>query len=1264
MKKGKQVDLLNGFGDQANLLLEMEREVMEMIATDQPLSEILKVVALNFEATVNEALCSILLITDDGLSVRLGAGPSLPDAYNEGIDGEPIGPIAGSCGTAAFRKERVIVSDIANDPLWINYRELALSFGLKASWSTPIINVDGRVLGTFAIYYKIIKAPDENDIGLIDRASNLVKIALDRNYRAVQLRESEEKYRSLTEAIPDYITRYDAKMRHTYMNPAAINVSGFKPEQIIGKTHREIDFEMEQIIFWEENIKSVFDTGKEVHKQFEWKGANGIVYLDWRLSPELDNNGKVKSVLGVARDITSLKIAQDEIKKREKFLAIVTENFPKSFLTVMNRKLEILFIGGEEFSKSNLESDSYIGKTVEELLSPYGGNAVHVAEAAYHKTFQGEAQIFEMSANYQFFQVKTVPLIADDNSINSVLAVTENITERKVAEEKLINSELLFRKLTSSAPVAIFQTDIDGNCNYVNEEWVKFSGIPADNAKGDGWTKAIHPDDRERVWTEWQNAISKKKEFKSELRFIHPNGNIFWLNAKAVVLYDAQKTAYGYIGVASDISERKKVNEIIEESELRYRTTLERLTDGFVALDKKGRFTYMNKSAGEIFGCDPEAKIGKYAGTEFPEEGRRPFLLAYGRAMREQKYVYAEDYYPPYARWYENHIYPSAGGLSIYFRDVTDRKKSEVALKESEEKFRGVVEQSLTGVYIIIDEYFSYVNPQFAKIFGYAHDEMLDNFRAADVVYELDRQLVSDTVYQRLGGKKVSSNYQFRGVKKDGTIINVEVFGTTAIQGGKTVTIGTLLDISERKKIEWDLVESENRLRTILDNEPECVKILNKKGELIDMNPAGLAMIEAEDLQAVKGKSVVDLVNMPYREAFRRLILNVFKGIEGKLEFQITGIKGSVRLLETHAVPLRNSQNNIISLLGVTRDITEQKAANENFIKLQKEKEAVLNRISDKMVSVDADWRYTFLNDAALEEHPLGREKTLGKIIWDIHPEMIGTVFQEKYQEAMLTKKAIEIESYYKPFDIWFAAKVYPSDDGLTIFYQDVSQRKKIQEQLKNYTKKLQDLTVHLQNIREEERAALSRELHDELGQQLTAIKMDLSWLNKRTESRELIEKIEEMMLVTNDAVSTVRRINSDLRPTLLDDLGLFAALEFQANEFEKRYDISCKLKFEMEEPPLEEKSAIAIFRIFQETLTNVAKHAKATQVQATISKTGRQLELAVTDNGQGFNKQDVGKIKSFGLLGMTERAMMMNGNIDVDTIPGKGTTLRLSVPI
>ena len=181
-------------------LLEVQGEIVDLMASGAGLRETLRHVAVLVESLAPPALCSILLLKPDGHHLRSAAGPSLPDAYVQAIDGIEIGPCAGSCGTAAFRKKPVIVSDIASDPLWEGPRDFVLSFGLRACWSLPILNRSGIVLGTIAMYYREPRAPTSRDWGLLEPASRLVRLALSQNRKEEELRESEARWHLAAEA--------------------------------------------------------------------------------------------------------------------------------------------------------------------------------------------------------------------------------------------------------------------------------------------------------------------------------------------------------------------------------------------------------------------------------------------------------------------------------------------------------------------------------------------------------------------------------------------------------------------------------------------------------------------------------------------------------------------------------------------------------------------------------------------------------------------------------------------------------------------------------------------------------------------------------------------------------------------------------------------------------------------------------------------------------------------------------------------------------
>ena len=223
------------------VLFSGEKRLLEMIATGVALKEILNVLCLIIEEYRPNTLASILLLRSDGLHLDSVAGPSLPKGWRQEMERLPIGPCAGSCGTAAYRGSQVIVSDIATDPLWEvpEHRAAALRHGLRASWSNPILSSEGKVLGTFCIYDREIRSPNPHDLGLIEKATDLARVAIERDRAEAALRTSEEKYRDLINASPDAICLLDADSKCVLVNPAGVDLAGRPEEELIGSSVTE-----------------------------------------------------------------------------------------------------------------------------------------------------------------------------------------------------------------------------------------------------------------------------------------------------------------------------------------------------------------------------------------------------------------------------------------------------------------------------------------------------------------------------------------------------------------------------------------------------------------------------------------------------------------------------------------------------------------------------------------------------------------------------------------------------------------------------------------------------------------------------------------------------------------------------------------------------------------------------------------------------------------------------------------------------------------
>jgi signal transduction histidine kinase len=230
---------------------------------------------------------------------------------------------------------------------------------------------------------------------------------------------------------------------------------------------------------------------------------------------------------------------------------------------------------------------------------------------------------------------------------------------------------------------------------------------------------------------------------------------------------------------------------------------------------------------------------------------------------------------------------------------------------------------------------------------------------------------------------------------------------------------------------------------------------------------------------------------------------------------------------------------------------------------------------------------------------------------------------------------------------------------------QERAERRKAEEQLRQSHKQLRSLSIYLQHVREEEQIRIAREVHDELGQQLTGLKLQLTWLDSRLPKnlKTLHEKTKTMATGIDETIQAVRRIATELRPGILDSAGLQAALEWQASEFQKKTGIQCRVQSAVREIVLDQDLNTAFFRIFQETLTNIIRHANATRTDVRFMETDHSLVLEIRDNGRGISEEEINNTKSIGLLGMRERAALLGGEVRLRGELKKGTTVSVRIP-
>jgi signal transduction histidine kinase len=324
-----------------------------------------------------------------------------------------------------------------------------------------------------------------------------------------------------------------------------------------------------------------------------------------------------------------------------------------------------------------------------------------------------------------------------------------------------------------------------------------------------------------------------------------------------------------------------------------------------------------------------------------------------------------------------------------------------------------------------------------------------------------------------------------------------------------------------------------------------------------------------------------------------------------------------------------------------------------------------MDEVPEACVLLDGDFNYLFFNKAAEAFSGMKSESLKGKRIF-----LAGTnEFKlEPYRNVMRTGKSMTLEDTVlggSLGDRRFRGRAFKAPEGLGVIWTDVTETRKTRDELVEARSELNDLATHLIQAREDERKSVAREIHDELGQALTAIDMELRWMARRPGHAppEISERIARLLERSSEAIKTVQRIASELRPGILDHLGLAAAVEWLAEEQFKRHAIITTTDISIDEELVGEKTATALFRITQEALTNVARHANASRVGISLRAEEGAIELEVHDDGIGIGEEQVSGPESFGLRGMYERVHELAGSISIVGQSGLGTRLIVSIP-
>jgi PAS domain S-box-containing protein len=1079
-----------------------------------------------------------------------------------------------------------------------------------------------------------------------------------------------------------------------YVNPAFTKMTGYTAEEVIGKTPRMLQ--------GPKTDKREMKRLKDAMKKWEpcevttinYKKNGEEFWINFSISPVANEKGWFTHWISIDKDVT-------ERKKEEQLLKDNEERLRLSLKAANQGLFDLNVQTGEAIVNDQYALMLGYDPATFKETNAYWIERLHPDDAAgtakaYQDYIQGKTEDYKVEFRQKTKDNKWIWILSigkiveygNDGSPLRMMGTHTEITARKLAEESLQKTEKRLQFLLSATPAVIYSSkaEFPFGALFISENIFEQSGYrPAEFINDvDFWQEHLHPEDRPRILKGLKHVFEKGFH-THEYRFRKKDGRYIWMHDEMKLVYDSSGKPIEIVGYWINIDERKKAENALSASENQLRTIYETEPECIKILNNKGELLEMNPAGLAMIEADNLEKVkGKKVLGIIDENYRKDFDKLTNDVFQGKsgKLAFLIIGLKGTKRWLETHAVPMRdmeGNITSLLgvtRDITDRKKAEEELIYNELRFRTLTSNAPVAIFQTdVNGKTTYVNDTWMNYAGLTFEESLGD-KWLDAVYPDDQNIVMKNWTER-SKKGIQSEAEYRLVDKKGKIRWMSGRSTPLFNLNNEVIghIGTLTDITSMKEAEIDILKTQEKLkqseakyRSLVDQAGDAIALFDEKGKVLEANDSASQLL---------GYSISELMNLSLPEILTQEDLKKNPVQFNLLKKGVTTIKQRKMKKKDGAVVETEVNSKILPdgrFLAIIRDLSERIGIQKQ---IEKEKD-LSNKIIDSLPGI------FYLLDCTSSK--IIRWNKRVETITGYSSEEIDTIpyldfidesdrknLSEKLMEVLIngnseaevnirTKDGRRIAYYFTGWLVNLEGNPFIIGNAL-----DISARKKAEQELDESYKSIRKLTSYLQNIREEERTNIAREIHDELGQLLTVMKMDVSWLNKKigTDAEVPVKnKMKDLLDMIDGTVKTVRRISSELRPSLLDDLGLVAAIEWHLIEFEKRVGIKTSFTDAADEVVLPDKVKTGIFRIFQESLTNVARHAEASKITVKMECKNNMFLLKISDNGIGFDKTKVADKRTLGILGMKERSEMMGGIYDIVSTPGKGTTILVKVPL
>ena len=897
----------------------------------------------------------------------------------------------------------------------------------------------------------------------------------------------------------------------------------------------------------------------------------------------------------------------------------------------------------------------------------------------------------------------------------------DNSTLEQVMADNEQLSEASLRSLFETMALGVVFQDATGRITVANPSAERILGLSLEQLLGrtslDPRWKIIRDDGTDLPGTEHPAMIALRTCLPVRdvvIGVFTPAEDQYrWLLVNAIPEFRSGETAPWRVFVTfNDITERCAAEAALHDSEERYRTLFESMHEGFALHDVicndlgepvDYRYLDINPAFERLTGLRRETTVGRRVREVIPGIEDH-WIRTFGNVALTGEPAEVENYVQELDRYYRAKAYsPERGEFAVVFEEVTQQRKLLRDLQKREAELSVLFESSQAGI-IMVDPagMITMSNHRMAEMFGCSLEEIVGS-RYPDLVHPDQRGAGDERMRQLIAGiiDHVSSERHY--IRKDGSDFWGYLSGRRHedTDGGLLSLVGHITDITDLKNAEQTLQEKERYLQTIIDASPECIKLLASDGSLLMMNRSGLRMIEADSLEQVKGKYMSALVVERDRPMFEALTSKVFNGESTMLEFEAMSLRGSSIWLETHAVPFRNANNDIIALLGLTRDITERKRAIDKLQQSEERFRSIMALSPDIISIISETGELIYNSPAALNIHGYNQEEMIGLNTFElIHPDDQGPI-NSVFQEILANPGQIKTAQFrYQNKDgsyVWMECcacnqLANPHINGIIAVSRNIQERKQLEEEHLILEKQL----LHAQKL--ESLGVLAGGIAHDFNNILTAIignaELALMRLNPESPAMENLQRIEKAAARAADLARQMLAYSGKGK-FVVEHIDLNRLVEEMGHMLEVSISKKAVLRYNLTKPlPAISVDATQIRQIIMNLVINASEAIGDTSGVIAITTgclecnvdylqkfwltdpipAGLYVSLEIADTGCGMDKETLSRIfDPFFTTKFTGRGLGMaavlgivrghKGAIKVNSVPGKGSSFKVLLP-